>query len=351
MRRSWRGAAYAIGLAIVAVVVAGWAFWPRPPLVETIEIRRAPATRMLAVNGTIRPRLSVEVKSPIGGTLTALTYDVGDRVAAGVLLARVDDAPQRAAIAEAKAAVTAQQATLAQARRDLARFEALGGFVTRQRREQARLEVDRGSQELKRLRAAVVQAREVQQRLELRAPFAGVILERPVDPGQTIGIETIVYRLADLAAPEVTAEVDEIYAAELRPGAQATIALPGRTATLRASVVHIEPRVDPATGARGVRLRVTEPLADVAAGLTVSVNLVVDREDAAISIPRKAILQPDSNPRVRVVDAEGVVSERPVRFVDWPAATVTVTRGLAPGMRILADPQAAAPGVRVRLAR
>ena len=51
----------------------------------------------------------------------------------------------------------------------------------------------------------------------LRAPFAGVILERPVDPGQTVGNDSILYRLADLSSPEVTVEVDEVYAAEIRP--------------------------------------------------------------------------------------------------------------------------------------
>ena len=72
---------------------------------------------------------------------------------------RVDDAPQRAAIGEAHASVAAQEVVLAQARRDLARFLALGEFVTRQRKEEARLAVNQGEQELRRRRAALVQAR------------------------------------------------------------------------------------------------------------------------------------------------------------------------------------------------
>ncbi|ODP37279.1 efflux RND transporter periplasmic adaptor subunit [Sphingomonas turrisvirgatae] len=318
---------------------------------DLIEIKRAPAVRTLAVNGTIRPRLSVEVQAPVAGTLTALPYDVGAQVTAGQLLARVDDAPQRAAISEAAAAVAAQEATLAQARRDFARYEKLGQFVTRQRREEARLAVDQGTQELARRRAVVMQAREVQQRYAIRAPFSGVILERPVDPGQTIGVSTVLYRLADLSAPEITAEVDEFYAAALRIGGQALLSLPGQAQSLRAAIVHVEPRVDPATGAREVRLRAARPLDGLPAGVTVSVNLIIEREKAAISIPRGAILRPDSNPAVHVVDGGGIVSERGIRFVDWPAETVTVSGGLEPGMRILADPQAAAPGKRVRSAR
>lgn len=336
-------------IAVALSALAIWLFWPQAPKVDTIVIARAPAVRTLAVNGTIRPRLSVEVQSPVAGTLTALPLDVGDRVAAGALLARIDDAPQRAAISEAQASVAAQQATLAQARRDLARYQALGEFVTRQRREEARLAVEQGSQELRRRQAALVQAREVQQRSEVRAPFAGVIMERPVDPGQTILATTVLYRLADLSSPEVTADVDETYAIGLRAGGAALVAVPGRPAPLRATIVHVEPRVDRSTGAREVRLRVAEALDEVPAGLTLSVNLIVAREQAAISVPRSAILQPDASPRVRIVDADGRVSDQPIRFVDWPARTVTVTQGLEPGMRILADPEVAAPGARVRI--
>jgi len=343
-----RRATVSVFVMLAILACAAWLFWPRTTMVDLIEIKRAPAVRMLAVNGTIRPRLSVEVQAPVAGTLTALSYDVGGQVSPGEVLARVDDAPQRAAIAEAVAAVFAQEATFAQARRDLARYEALGQFVTRQRREEARLAFDQGARELERRRAVVVQAREVQRRYEIRAPFAGVILERPVDPGQTIGVSTVLYRLADLSAPEITAEVDESYAAALRVGGEALITLPGHAKLLRSAIVHVEPRVDPATGAREVRLRASRPLDGVASGVTVSVNMIVEREPAAISIPRSAILRPDSNPAVRVVDDGGNVSERRIQFIDWPAETVTVTEGLKPGMRLLADPQAAAPGDRVR---
>lgn len=341
-----------ISLLVVAAAVLAllaWLMWPRPKAVETIVISRAPAVRTLAVNGIVRPRLSVEVQSPVAGTLTALPLDVGDRVSKGALLARVDDAPQRAAISEAQASVLAQQAVLAQARRDLARFQALGEFVTRQRKEEARLAVEQGEQELRRRRAALVQAREVQQRYEVRAPFAGVIMERPVDPGQTILGTTVLYRLADLSAPQVAADVDETYAVNLKAGGEAMVSVPGRARPLPARIVFVEPRVDRLTGAREVRLSVAESMDDVPAGLTLSVNLIVAREPDAISIPRSAILQPDGDPRVRVVGADGEVSERSIRFVDWPAQTVTVTQGLEPGMRILADPEAAAPGARVRL--
>lgn len=339
-------------LALLVLAAAGyWLLAPRESRVETISVQMAPASRILAVNGRIRPRLQVDIRPALGGELVALPFDVGDRVGAGQVLARIDDAPETAAIAEAEASVQAQQATLAQARRDLARFEALGQFATRREVEQRRLSVEEGARELSRRRAAVVQAREQRDRRVLRAPFAGVILERPVDPGQTVGLDSVIYRLADLTAPEVTVEVDEAYAAEIRPGMEARVSFPGQAGELRAAVAHVEPRVDPATGARDVRLTLLDGAAEVPSGLTVTVNLVIERRDRAISVPRSALILGGDAAKVRLVGKDGVVIERAVNFIEWPAETVIVTRGLAAGERLLADPEAAQPGEKVRTGR
>ena len=336
-------------LALMLLAVAGyWLLAPRDKDVATVLVQAAPAERLLAVNGRIRPRLQVDIRPSLGGELIALPFDVGDRVTQGQVLARIDDAPEAAAIAEADASVQAQQATVAQARRDLARFEALGQFATRREVEQRRLTVVEGERELKRRRAGVVQARELRDRRTLRAPFAGVILDRPVDPGQTVALDSIIYRLADLSRPEVTVEVDEVYAAEVRPGMMALVSVPGQPRPIAATVAHIEPRVDPATGARDVRLILNDAAVDAPAGLTVTVNLVIERRERAVSVPRSAIIQSGGDARVLVVTRGGIVAERRIGFIDWPAESVIVTSGLQPGERILSDPDAATPGEKVK---
>lgn len=348
MKMKPRRLLFALLAAIVLMAAGVWLLVPRPAQVETLVVEARPAVRVLAVNGRIRPRLEVDVRPSLGGTLVALPFDIGDRVAEGQIIARVDDAPEAAAIAEAKAAVEAQEAVLAQARRDLARYEALGEFVTRRDVEQRRLAVQEGARELKRRQASRTQAQELRERRVLRAPFSGVILERPVDPGQTVGLDSVIYRLADLSDPEVSVEVDEIYAVEIRPGTQALVSLPGRPRPVEGVVAHIEPRVDPATGARDVRLRLREALTEAPSGLTVTANLVIERRERAISVPRSAIVETGGSARIRLVTDNGSVAERQISFIDWPAETVIVTHGLTPGERILVDPDAAAPGDEVR---
>ena len=284
----------------------------------------------------------------MGGELVALLFDVGDHVTAGQVLARIDEAPEAAAVAQAEASAGAQEAALARVRRDLDRSEALGEFAPKRDVEQLRLTVTESERELERRRASVVQARELRERRVLRAPFAGVILERPVDPGQTVGIEGVIYRLADLSNPDITVEVDEIYATEIRAGTEALVSLSGQQRAIEAAVIHIEPRVDPTTGARDVRLSLKGTRAiNAPSGLTVTVNLIIERRASAVSAPRRAIVQSGPNAQVRIVSGDGIVSNRQITFIDWPSESVIVTEGLKPGERILTDPDAAAPGDRV----
>ncbi len=147
----------------------------------------------------------------------------------------------------------------------------------------------------------------------------------------------------------MTVEVDEVYAAEIRPGMEAVVSLPGQQRQIRAVVAHIEPRVDPATGARDVRLGLDDAAIDAPSGLTVTVNLVIERRENAISVPRSAIIQSGGEARVRIVSRDGIVTERRIGFIDWPAESVIVTSGLQPGERILSDPDAAQPDDKVKV--
>lgn len=337
-------------LLVAAILIIAAAFWflqPRAKSVDIVTLSEAPAERVLAVNGRIRPRMQVDVRPLLGGEIIALPFDVGDRVAAGQVIAQIDDAPETAAIAEADAAVQAQQAVLAQARRDLARFAALGEFVSKRDLEERRLAVVEGERELKRRQASRQQASEQRDRRTIRAPFAGTILARPVDKGQAVGLDSIIYRLADLNAPEVTVEVDEIYAAEIRPGMTARVSIPAEPREIAARVEHIEPNVDPATGARNVRLVLAHAPDDAPSGLTVTVNLLIETRDRALSIPRSAILTRSGKNLVRVVGADGIVGEKEVRFLDWPAEKVIVTAGLKAKDRILTNPDQAEVGDQV----
>ena len=126
-----------VAMAAIALAIAGyWLFAPRDKAVATFVTKTAVADRILSVNGRIRPRLQVDIRPSLGGQLIALPFDVGDRVSSGQILARIDDAPEQAAIAQAQATVATPQATLPQAPTELTGLLDVGPFDNQPEGEQ-----------------------------------------------------------------------------------------------------------------------------------------------------------------------------------------------------------------------
>jgi len=83
-------------------------------------------------------------------------------------------------------------------------------------------------------------------------------------------------------------------------------------------------------------------------GLTVTANIVIDRRDAALTVPRTAVVTGDGRPAVLVV-SDGIARLRPVTVIDWPAARLIVTEGLVPGDALILDATGIADGQSVRV--
>jgi multidrug efflux pump subunit AcrA (membrane-fusion protein) len=106
--------------------------------------------------------------------------------------------------------------------------------------------------------------------------------------------------------------------------------------------------VDAATGGLAVELTpdvaVTAPI-----GLTVTANITVDDQPAAITVPRAAILRDAVGEAVLVVE-DGIATRRPITVIDWPASRLIVTDGLAAGDVVIADATGLADGQLVTVA-
>jgi RND family efflux transporter MFP subunit len=172
-------------------------------------------------------------------------------------------------------------------------------------------------------------------------------LTRPVDLGQVVGGQSVIYEIAPLADVEVEADVDERFLAEVREGQKADLLIAGLGRPVRATLDYISPKVDPRTGGAKVRFSLDEQVEGLRSGLTADVNLIVEQRARALTVPRASILGRDAAARVLVVGDDGRVQERPVRFIEWPSDRVIVTDGLRAGERLLAQPRPDLVGERV----
>jgi RND family efflux transporter MFP subunit len=340
--RRWRW-----GMAVAALVMAVVVFvWWRSvasavPEVQVETMAPGPVTLVLAVSGKVAAHNQVQIRSAVSGTLLEVSVAEGAVVAAGDVLARLDPSQQEASVRQAASALGQGQVMQAQAAATYARNVELGNLVARSKLEDAKRALDGADQDVARLAALLDQATIQLARYTLRAPMAGTVTTRSVDPGQLVDPATTLFTLADLSVLVVETDVDEAYATRIALGQVAVLQLVGSRETLEGSVVFVSPRVDPASGGLAVKIGFDQPL-QAPVGLTVTANVVVSNQQA-LTVPRTA-LRGDA---VFVLkDGKAVLT--PVVVTDWPAARLIVTEGLAAGDRVIVDSTDMTDGLAVK---
>ena len=336
-------------IALVVVVVAWVVVARRPAEVAVLEIRPQTVEQALSVVGRARPTQLIQVASPNSGQVIRLFHDEGARVAAGdplaVILATVEQAQTAVDVARAQAARA--QATEARLSYQRTRTLHAKGYASNAALNAARAALDTAEANVTAASASVRASAEREREFTIRAPMAGVVLVRPIDSGQVVGVGETLFELGSATGVKIRAEVEEAYADAIRPGQTARAALSGSPEIFLARVTEVSPRVDSGTGGRTVRLSPADSRG-LAPGRSVDVTIVVARLQAAIVVPRRAVVDATATPKVYVVDADGIVRVRPVTVARWPSVNAIVERGLKAGDRVVLEPGATRPEAHVR---
>lgn len=352
-RRQRRVNWFWVVLFLLALGAGGWAAVTRPwepkPLPVAVEtVAPGPESRVLAVNGRIEPDRQVEISSTVSGRVAAVGADEGDTVLAGALLLEIDDSQQRAVVAQAASSLDSAMAKLQQAQVDYERAKGLGDSISRKALDDAQLAVQTAQTDVQRLTATRDQATSLLAEYQVKAPFDGTVLSRGADPGQVVNNSTALFLFAELSVLRAEASVDELYSAEIRRGLRVKAQPSGHSRVLDGEVAYISPRVDTQTGGRLVRVSLPDAAAlSLPVGLTVTINIVVDELDSAITIPRSALLQNAVTPAVYVLEG-GKAVRREVQFVDWPSDRLIATSGLKAGDVLIVDASKLSDGALVK---
>lgn len=336
--------------AISAILVALFAFYRlRPPEVVVQTISPTTVEIALAVVGRARPSDLVEIKSPNAGQVIRVFRDDGDSVAADEPLAVIRSAVEQAQndADVARAAAARAEAARAELAFDRARALAADGFVSKAALDEARATLLSTEAAVA---AAVAQGRATAARtgeFTIRAPMAGIVLVRPIDNGQVVSAETTLFQLGSLQGVEIHADVDETYADALQPGMSARASLSGSQSQFTAHVIEVSPRVDATTGGRLVKL-MPDTATRIPPGRSIDVTILVATRRNAIVVPRQAVLDATTAPKVLVVDAGNIARARPVKVAAWPSSNAIIEQGLAAGDRVIMIPGAIEASTKVR---
>lgn len=348
-RRRWIIIGVVVAVLIVAAIAwsmmsgssaapkAGAAPADQMPSVTVVVPGRQPVDRAISATGTLAARREMPVGvAGEGGMVTRVLVEPGQWVRKGQVLALVDRSvqTQTAASLGAQIGVARSDLVLAQAELDRAQQLVGRGFISQadvQRRIATR---DAAVARVKVAQATASEQRARNDRLDIRAPEAGLILTRQVEPGQIIGSASdVLFRMAKGGEMEMRAQLAESDLVTLRPGARATVTPVGDVRKFSGQVWQVAPIIDPQTRQGIARIALSYDPALRPGGFASAT--IVGGSSTQPELPQSAIMSDDQGNFVYIVDAKNKVQRRGVRLGTVTDTTVAIADGLGGDERVV----------------
>lgn len=338
-----------------------------PARVAALRVEPQPLAASVAITGTLVSRARVDVKAQTTGRLVRFDKEEGEAVAAGEALVWVDDENYRLAVRQAESAVKVAEAALdrsrvleAHSRSELERARNLvasGGITdqdlqTAQVAEQdARAQVALARAQLEQARAALEVARKQLRDTVIRAPVAGVIQHRFVNPGAYLEPPTAVLTVVDNRRLELESPVATSELAPIRAGQRATFAVnayPG--VAFEGRIIEVSPAVEAETRSAKVRIGVDNSSGRLKAGMFAEGRIMTGVTAQAIVVPSGAVYRDDRSAKSAFLYAveNGRAVRRTVRIGRELDGKLEIVDGLRPGDLVVAEQSIeVAEGVRL----
>jgi RND family efflux transporter MFP subunit len=339
---------------------------------ERVTVPVARATREdlssgLELAAEFRPFLEVELHAKVAGYLKSISVDIGDRVAAGQLLAVLEVPELADELTEAAAQIEHDQSEAARARDDLERAQSAHAAshasymrlssVSKMRPElvaqqevddsqakdlvseaqisAAQAALDAALQQVQIARASQSKLRTMLAYSRITAPFAGLITRRFADPGAMIpaGIASQngampVVRLSEADLLRLILPVPESVVPHVRLGAPVAVRVPALERTFEGKVARFTGQVQLDTRTMDTEVDVPNPRLEMIPGMYAYATLTLDRRPAALAIPVQAVSRQKDVSTVMVVNAQGRIESRRVRLGMETPSMIEVLAGL-----------------------
>ena len=252
------------------------------------------------ISGTLIAEREARIRAEISGAVLQTFVDQGQRVTAGMTLGRIDDAVLRDAALSARSGMTQARVAAEQSARELQRSRTLvaaGAIAERdvESAERANLSAQAG---LADARARVASAEKGVRNATIRAPFAGVVSEKSVNPGDIVAPGAALFTIIDPRSLRLEASVPTSALGDVRVGAPVSFSVNGFSdRTLEGRVIRVNPAVDPQT--KQVRLLASVPNdgGQLVAGLFVE-GRVDAQKRVGVLVPEQAVDQTAVTPYV-----------------------------------------------------
>ena len=300
------------------------------PTVSIVVPGRQSVARTISSTGSLAARVDMPVGvAGEGGQVTRVLVQPGQWVGSGQTLATIERSVQSQEARQLAAQIQVARADARLAQQELERAQALvaRGFVSKADVDRRVATRDAANARVRVAEANLAQTRARIGRLDIRAPAAGLVLERRVEPGQVVGGGSgALFRIARGGEMELQAQLSEADLAAVPVGSPATVVPVGTAQRFAGQVWQISPIINQQNrqGVARVALPYNEALRP---GGFASVEIVAGAQQAPI-LPESAVLSDDKGNFVYVVDGANRVQRRAVKTGAVTPKGLAVVEGL-----------------------
>ena len=307
------------------------------PTVTVMAPGKQQVIRTINATGTLAARREIAVSVVgEGGRVTNVYVDAGDWVKQGQIMASIDRSvqSQQAAGLEASVGVARADLNLAQANLDRAAQLVDRGFISKADIDRLTATRDSAAARLRVAQAQLNEARARNNRLNIVAPKAGFVLERNVEPGQTVtqGSGTL-FLLAQNGEMELQAQLGESDLANVTVGTTTQVTPVGADKTLTGQIWQISPVIDPQTRQGIARIALGYDSALRPGGFA-NARIESGTSEAAV-LPESAVLNDSKGSFVYIVGPDNKAVRRDVVVGSVSSAGLSITSGLTGNEKVV----------------
>jgi membrane fusion protein, multidrug efflux system len=365
VRHSGRARHWVLGFVLLALGVAGVAYWSRGdaappqrrgrfgPSDQPVPVRIVPVeTGTIEVElrglGTVTPLQTVTVRSRLDGQLVKVLFTEGQHVSAGQLLAQIDQRPYEVQLSQAQGQLDEDRARLKNAQSDLATYQRLAaeGLITKQQLTTQEALVQQYGGALQANEATVNNAKLQLAYTRITAPIDGRLGLRQVDAGNLIragdanGL-VVITQMQPISVLFTVPEADLPPILEARrQGRELRVEAWDRSEQQRLAdgvLETVDNQIDTATGTIKLRARFVNRDETLYPNQFVNIRLRVKSLENATVIPAATVQRASFGPFVYVLQDKATVTVRRVTLGPTQNDRVAVTAGLQPGERVVIE--------------
>jgi RND family efflux transporter MFP subunit len=310
-----------------------------PQPVRAASVTYSAAAEARSYTGTIKPRYESDLGFRVSGKIIERLVNIGDRIAPGMTLARLDASDYRLSLESAEAELNAARSSLKQTEADEKRYAALNEkkWVSDANYEQKKATADEARGRFERATRALALAKNQLAYTDLLATEAGVITALPVEVGQVVSAGQLIARVARLDELEAVVSIPESRIDGDRNAAATVTLWADADRVYAAKLREISPQADPATRTYQVRYSLLTPDAAITLGKTATVHLASLGAGQRAKLPLAAVFRDQGQPSVWLIDeVHGRLIKKSVEVSAWTETSAIISGGLAAGQKVVA---------------